>query len=109
MEMSVEIELKVPTLTVKKDDGEDTRINNQHVRFRKVIEVPAFPQPGSKIKLSAGVEAPFQFECTGSRADWPEGKQLFVLSCKYPNTRIFSREYEALLNDPQWERTELPA
>jgi hypothetical protein len=109
MEMSVEIELKVPTLTVKKDDGRDTRINNQHARFRKVVQVPAFPEPGSKIKLSAGSDVRLEFECTVLRADWHEEKQLFVLSCKYPNTRIFSHEYEALLNDREWERTELPS
>jgi hypothetical protein len=109
MVMNVEIELKIPTLTVKKDDGQDTRIDNQHVRFRKVVEVPAFPQPGSKIKLSAGGGPSLEFECAVIRADWHEAKQMFVLSCKYPNTRIFSHEYEALLNDPQWERTELPS
>jgi hypothetical protein len=109
MVMDVEIELRVPTLTVKKDDGQDTRINNQHVRFRKRVPVPEFPQPGSKIKLSAGSDVRFEFECTVMRADWHEEKQLFVLACKYPNTRIFSHEYDALLHDPQWERTELPS
>jgi hypothetical protein len=105
--MDVEIELRIPTLTIKAEDHSVTRINNSLVRFRKVIQVPAFPPPGSKIELSVG--SSLAFECAITRADWHEGKQRFVLACKYPKTRMFPHEYEALINDPQWERTELPA
>jgi hypothetical protein len=104
--MDVEIELRIPTLTIKTEDETTGRIDNRLVRFRRVIQVPAFPQPGSKIELSAG--STLSFECTIARADWHEEKQKFVLSCKYPKQRIFPHEYEAILNDPQWERTELP-
>jgi hypothetical protein len=104
--MDVEIELRIPTFTVKTEDDSPRRVDNSLVRFRKVIQVPAFPPPGSKIELTAG--SSLAFECTIARADWHEHKQKFVLSCKYPKQRIFPHEYEALLNDPQWERTELP-
>ena len=104
--MDVEIELRIPTLTIKLDEDKTQRIDNSLVRFRKVIQVPAFPPPGSKIALSIGSE--MAFECEIGRADWHEEKQKFVLSCKYPKQRIFPHEYEALLNDPQWERTEFP-
>ena len=107
MVMDVEIELRIPTLTVNKADDTPGKIDNTHVRFKKVIQVPAFPPPGSTIQLTAGAD--LAFECTIARADWHEEKQLFVLSCKYPRQRIFKREYEILLNDPEWKRTELPA
>lgn len=107
MEMDVEIELRIPTLTITKEDDEPGKIDNTHVRFKKVIQVPAFPPPGSTIKLTAGTD--LAFECTVARADWHEEKQLFVVACKYPRQRIFQREYESLINDPAWQRTELPA
>ena len=93
--------------TIKLDEDKTQRIDNSLVRFRKVIQVPAFPPPGSKIALSVGSE--MAFECEIGRADWHEAKQKFVLSCKYPKQRIFPHEYEALMNDPQWQRTEFPA
>jgi hypothetical protein len=107
MVMDVEIELRIPTLTVKKDDGSDGKIDNTRVRFKKVIQVPAFPPQGSTIQLSAGSD--LAFECTIARADWHEDKQLFVLSCKYPKQRMPLLEYEMLLSDPLWRRTELQA
>jgi hypothetical protein len=107
MVMDVEIELRIPTLTVKKDDGSDGRIDNSLVRFKKVIQVPAFPPQGSTIRLSAG--AGLEFECTIARADWHEEKQLFVLACKYPKQRMLLPEYEMLISDPLWRRTELQA
>ena len=102
--MDVEIELRIPTLTVQTEEFEPKRINNSLVRFRRVITVPEFPQPGTTIDLQAGPN--LSFRCTIARADWHEEKQRFVLSCKYPKQRIFPEEYEALLNDPLWERTE---
>jgi hypothetical protein len=107
MVMDVEIELRIPTLTVNREDDAPGKIDNTHVRFKKTIQVPAFPPPGSTIKLTAGSD--LAFECTVARADWHEEKQMFVLSCKYPRQRIFQREYESLLSDPEWKRTELPA
>jgi len=107
MVMDVEIDLRIPTLTVRKDDGSDTRIDNSLVRFKTVIRVPAFPPAGSTIELSAGSD--LVFTCTIARADWHEDKQLFVLACKYPKQRMLLQEYETLLNDTRWQRTELPA
>ena len=105
--MNVEIELRVPTLTLNKGDDTPGRIDNTHVRFKKVVQVPTFPPPGSTIQLTAGSD--LAFECTIARADWHEEKQLFVLACKYPKQRIIQSEYESLLNDPEWRRTELPS
>jgi hypothetical protein len=105
MVMDVEIELRIPTLKMDTGGDEEKRFDNTHVRFRKVIQVPAFPPPGSTLKLTAGSD--LAFECTIGRADWHEDKQLFVLACKYPNQRISPDEYAALLDDPAWERTEL--
>jgi hypothetical protein len=45
--MDVEIELRIPTLTLNKEDDVPGKVDNTHVRFKKVIQVPAFPPPGS--------------------------------------------------------------
>jgi len=37
------------------------------------------------------------------RADWNEGKNLFVVSCQYANRSITQDEYAALMQDPDWE------
>ena len=107
MVMDVEIELRIPSLTVGKDDGSNARIDNSLIRFKTVIQVAAFPPAGSTIQLSAGSD--LVFACTIARADWHEDKQLFVLACKYPKQRMLLQEYETLLNDPRWQRTQLPA
>ena len=105
MAMMVELELRIPTLSYKKEDDSTGRIDNTHVRFRKTIEVPEFPKPGTSIELRVGSEP--AFNCTIERADWHETKQLFVLCCKYPKRRMMPDEYQALLNDPHWLRTEI--
>jgi hypothetical protein len=107
MVMDVEIELRIPTVTVVKEDGSNGRVDNTHVRFKRVMSMPAFPPQGSTIQLTAGSD--LTFECTIARADWHEEKQLFVLACKYPKQRMLPQDYETLLNDPRWQRTELQA
>jgi hypothetical protein len=105
--MDVEIELRVPSLTQPKvDDSPKKIINNTSLRLRKVIVVPAFVQPGSTVQLTAG--SGLTFECTVTRADWHEQKNMFVLACRYANKRITMSEYEALMNDPEWQKTFLP-
>jgi hypothetical protein len=107
MAMDVEIELRVPSLTQPKDgDTPKKVINNTSVRFRKVINVPAFPQPGSTLQL--GTSSGSTFECTITRADWHHEKDMFVLACRYGNKRITRDEYDALINDPGWQVTLLP-
>jgi hypothetical protein len=105
--MNVEIELRVPTFVMKDEFDAEKRVDNSHIRFRSVIEVPAFPKPASKIALNIGTR--LGVPCLIERADWNEAKQMFVLTCQYPTRRISPAEYEALLNDPQWKKTELPA
>jgi hypothetical protein len=104
MVMEVEIELQIPALTIEKEYGLKGRIDNAHVRFRKVVVVPGCPPVGSQIAVS--IRPDLNFECTIARADWHEEKQRFVLACKYPKRRLFPEEYDKLLNDDQWERTE---
>src|SRR5829696_1554515 len=105
--MDVEIELRVPSLTQPKvDDAPKKVINNTSLRLRKVIQIPAFLQPGSTLQLNTS--SGFTFECTIARADWHEQKNMFVLACRYVNKRITMQEYEALMNDPEWQKTLLP-
>ena len=85
--MDVEIELRIPTLTIKLEEDKTQRIDNSLVRFRKVIQVPAFPPPGSKIALSIGSE--MAFECEIGRADWHEEKQKSCCPASIPNRGFF--------------------
>ena len=105
--MDVEIELGSHA-DVKVDEEKTQRIDNSLVRFRKVVQVPAFPPPGSQIAVSIGSD--MAFECTIARADWHEEKAKRSCSpASIRSRRIFPHEYERLLNDPQWVRTEYPA
>src|SRR6202163_2047726 len=105
MVMNVEIELRIPTLMASDENDVEKRIDNTHVRFRRVVQVPDSPKPGSEILLQIGED--LAITCTIGKADWHETKQMFVLPCQYPNRRIFPADYKALVNDPHWERVEL--
>jgi hypothetical protein len=105
MVMDVEIELQIPTLLLDEGGDAPRRIDNRHVRFRRVIEVPTFPVPGSTVRLSAGLD--LSFDCLVSRAFWEEGNQRFLVPCKYPKHRILPGDYLALVSDPAWQKRTL--
>ncbi len=106
MPIDVEVTLKIPSLTIRSAGKEDQRIDNGSVRFSKRISVDAIPKPGDWLPLSTRFGEPF--ECTVTRSDWSEDKNLFVVSCNYGRRSITSAEYEALLTDPDWATKQLP-
>jgi len=106
MSIEVEISLKIPSLTVKSPSAPDRRIDNGSVRFAKRIQVDAVPKPGDWLPLSTSGADPF--ECTVSRADWDEQKNVFVVACAYGRRSITHEEYTALVNDPEWATRQLP-
>ena len=102
----IEVNMRVPTLTVKSPSEADKRIDNSAVRFTRRIQVPALPKPGDVLSLStAGGSA--VFECTVTRSDWHEEKALFVVACTYAKRSLTIDTYSALVNDNEWTMKQL--
>ncbi len=105
MSIEVEVSMRIPTLTVRSATEPDKRIENSSVRFAKRVKVPSIPKSGTVLELTAnrGVV----FECTVTRADWHEERELFILSCSYAKRSISADEYDALINDSEWTMKQL--
>jgi len=106
MAIDVEVNLRVPSLVVRAAGKPDQRIDNGSLRFAKRIPVEAIPKPGDWLPVSTRGGEPW--ECTVTRCDWSEEKNLFVVSCAYGRRSITPEEYDALLNDPDWTTKQLP-
>jgi hypothetical protein len=104
MAQIVEISLRIPSLRVKRDgrDAPET-IANSDVRFIRQIEVETIPKPGTMLTLTVGAEGAWSFECEVVRSDWHEGKNMFVVACRYSKRSITQAEYQTLLNAPDWQ------
>ena len=102
----IEVNMRVPTLTVRSPSEADKRIDNSAVRFTRRIQVPALPKPGDVLSLStAGGSA--VFDCTVTRSDWHEEKALFVVACTYAKRSLTIDTYSALVNDNEWTMKQL--
>ena len=101
MPTEIEVNMRVPTLTVRAANEPDRRIDNSAVRFTKRIEVPALPKPGELLALSTD-GGRMTFECTVMRSDWNEEKGLFVVACTYAKRSLPVETYSALVNDNEW-------
>lgn len=105
MPIDVEVNLAIPR-TKNPILGENGYpIDNGSVRFTKMIQVEAIPQPGAVLPLSTS--SGHEFGCTVTRAEWNEGRSLFVVSCKYSNRSIPADECAALFNDREWKMKQL--
>ena len=106
MPTEIEVNMRVPTLTVRSPGEADKRIDNSSIRFTRRIQVPALPKPGDVLALStAGGSA--TFECTVTRSDWHEEKALFVVACTYAKRSLAVDTYSALVNDGEWTMKQL--
>jgi hypothetical protein len=103
--IEVEVNLRIPTLTLRSISEPDKRIDNSSVRFSRMVDVPVIPKTGEMIRLST--TSGDAFDATISRVDWNEGRALFVLSCTYAKRAISSDEYRLLTADPAWKMKEL--
>lgn len=100
MPIVIEANLKIPRVKTPIRDDNGYPVDNGSVRFRKPIEVLAIPKSGETIQLktASGVI----LECTVTRADWDQERELFVASCSYAKRSIPPDEYTALVTDPNW-------
>ena len=106
MSIDVEVNLKVPSLTVRVPGQPDQRIDNGSVRFTKRAVVSTVPKPGEGLSLSTRFGEPF--DCTVTRSDWDERKEMFVVSCTYARRSITPDEHAALMSDADWTTRQLP-
>lgn len=100
MPIEVEVNLKIPRVTIRPANAPVQVIDNSAVRFIKLIHVPAVPKPGSVLQLTANVSQ--TFDCEVTRTDWNEERELFVVSCSFSKRSISAEEYDALTNDAEW-------
>jgi hypothetical protein len=106
MSIAVEVNMKIPGLTVRSADQPVKVINNSAVRFTRLIDVPAIPEPGASLEVLVGAA---KFGCTVTRAEWHEERAIFIVSCHYSKTRISPDDYRALINDGDWTQKLLGA
>ena len=76
-------------------------IDHSAVRFKKLVVVPAIPKSGDSFQLTTS--AGLKLESTVQRTDWNEDRGLFVVACRYSNRSISVDEYDALVDDPDWQ------
>lgn len=98
MPISVQINLRVPDLSVRDVSGR-RRISNGDVRFWKVIDVETLPKVGDAIELSART---IIFQATVKRVNWEDDKNCFVVACHYAKRSIALEEFESLKTDLDW-------
>ena len=99
--IDVEVHLRIPAVKDPPHDDKGYPINSAHVRFIRSTSVPTLPQPGAVLNL-ATKDGPL-IACEVDHADWSEGRDRFIVYCKYAKRSIPADEYYALLNDPGWE------
>jgi hypothetical protein len=99
--IQVEVNLKIPRVTLRPATGPAQVIDNSAVRYTKLIQVPAVPKTGEVLQVTAG---PFQtFDCSVTRSDWNDDRELFIVSCSYAKRSMTAEEYDALVNDAEWK------
>ena len=97
MSREVEVSLRVPNMKVRALDENGYPIDHSAVRFKKMIQVPTIPKADETLELSTSSGRTFAARVT--RADWHEGRGLFVVSCQYGNRSISPR------NTAPWSTT----
>ena len=101
MPIDVEINLRIPRLTIRSASAPDKVIDNSVVRFTRLAQVSAIPKPGDPLRLAARVTGE-AVESIVTRSDWSEEKSLFIVSCSYSKKSIAAADYDALVNDADW-------
>ena len=102
MAQTVEINLRIPSLRVRRDGEEAPEtIANSDVRFAKQIELDAIPKAGEVLTMTVGGGE--SFECEVVRTEWQDDKNMFVVACRYSKRSITPADYHALMAAPDWQ------
>ena len=102
MTHTIEISLKIPSLRVRREgkDGLDTIVNSD-VRFTKHVQLDGVPKPGEVLTMTVGPAGTFQ--CSVVRSDWRDDRNMFVTACQYSKRSMLEADYQALVDDPDWQ------
>jgi len=99
MSITLEINLRVPDISIRSPQEPPRRITNSDSRFWKVIDLSELPKVGDTLELSSRTWA---FQATVKRLDWHDDKNRFVVVCHYPKRSMTPEEYDSLRTDPDW-------
>jgi len=99
MTITLEVNLRVPNVTVNGPDEAVRRITNSESRFWKVMDVAALPKVGDDLELSTRGHT---FRAIVKRVDWHDDKGRFVMACHYAKRSMSAGMYEDLRADPNW-------
>ena len=97
--ITLEVDLRVPNISVGPPHAPVRRITNRDARFWKVIKVSALPKVGDDLELSTRT---YVFHATVKRLDWHDDKNRFVVACHYAPRSMTPEEYDSLRADPDW-------
>jgi hypothetical protein len=107
MMITLDVNLRLPNVTVGNQDDDGHRINNSESRFWTVMDVPALPKVGDTLELSC---RSYAFPAVVKRVDWHDDKNRFVVACHYARRSMTPAMYESFRTDPDWVmRSLLPA
>ena len=99
--MRAEVRLRVPNMKVRAKDAKGYPIDHASMRFRKIIEIPAFPRAGDSLELATSSGRTLR--ATVVHVELDEPRTLFVLSCQYADRTMTPDAYAALSDDVEWE------
>jgi hypothetical protein len=100
MPIAVEVNLRLPNISVRPADEPARVISNAEVRFIKMIDVQALPRVGDTLELST--RGGYGFGVVVKRLDWHEEKGLFVVGCQFAKRSMPLEAYESVRADPDW-------
>ncbi len=100
MSIEVEVNLRLPNVSVRAPDEPARVISNIGSRFITVIQMPALPKLGDRLELST--RGGYAFEAVVKRVDWHDDKNRFVVACQFAKRSMRLEEYESVRADPEW-------
>jgi hypothetical protein len=100
MPIAIEVNLRLPNITVRPANDRARVISNADVRFLKRMEVPALPHVGDALPLS--IHGGQVVTATIKRVDWHDDKAMFVVGCQLATRSMSFDAYESLRADPDW-------
>jgi hypothetical protein len=104
MEQMIEVNLRIPNMKVRMLDENGYPIDHSTIRFKRTMQVPAIPQVGQSLHLSASDKA-LQASVVG--VVWSDDRGMFVVACQYAKRSIPADDHSALTRDPDWRMTPL--
>jgi hypothetical protein len=95
----LDVNLRLPNITVGGRDDGLTRITNAESRFWKAMEVATLPKVGDNLELSC---RSYEFQAVVKRVDWHDDRDRFVVACHYAKRSMTAAMFESFRADPDW-------